>query len=74
MTDDELTAASEAELVEAWRERIVLHASALDGEHDKGGHDWFSLWVGFVIGMGYEDLANYEHYRRLGFPVESEAV
>ena len=29
---------------------------------------WESLWHGFAIGKGREDLATYTHYMRLGFP------
>jgi hypothetical protein len=62
----------EKDVVDAWIDRVVRHAESLDDQHDKGGHDWFSLWVGFVIGLGHEDLASYEHYSRLGLPVEIE--
>jgi hypothetical protein len=58
---------TESEVVNAWRERIVKPLSE-DEEHD-----WFSLWVGFVIGFGREDLATNDHYMRLGFPVEMES-
>lgn len=35
--------------------------------------DWYSLWMGFVIGLGRPDLANYDHYMELGFPIETWA-
>jgi hypothetical protein len=57
----------QAFVVAEWRDRVVK--SELDPDYEL---DWFSLWCGFVIGLGYPDLATYRHYMDLGFPVEME--
>lgn len=72
-TSRAVTGPNIAQAVALWRERIVHHATRLDRGHNKGGHDWFSLWVGFVIGLGRPDLATYSKYLRYGYPEESEA-
>lgn len=58
----------EAVLVEVWRERFVKRAAELDD--DRGGHDWYSLWIGLVLAHNQPALANWNDYLRLGFPVE----
>ena len=58
--------------VEMWRALICAKGQELDQDHDKGGHDWFSLWCGFVIGFDRPDFATYEKYMSLGFPCEAE--
>lgn len=59
---------AESKVVNAWRTRVVKWVDDEEAEHD-----WFSLWVGFVLGLGHEELATDEDYMRLGFPVESES-
>lgn len=54
-----------------WKEKIVGNAKRLDDENDKGGHDWHSLWTGFVVALDRPDLAKRAHYMRLGFPLEA---
>ena len=61
---------SEVFVVECWRATIVK--SKKINQHED--HDWFSLWCGFVTGLGYFSLATYRHYKRLGFPVEMEEL
>lgn len=61
-------------VVKKWRVEVVRHAEEIDGESDKGGHDWHSLWTGFVIGIERSDLSSWERYMELGFPVEAEAT
>lgn len=56
---------SDQEIIECWRQDIVM--SNVDPNQE---HDWYSLWVGFVIALQRRDLADYEHYKRLGFQVE----
>jgi len=61
---------TEADIVVAWRERIVKKNTELGFEED----DWQSLWKGFVCALAYPELANYSNYMRLGFPIEEEAI
>ena len=64
---------TDEEVVGRWRQNIVQHASKLDSDSDKGGHDWESLWSGFVIALGRPDLATYLKYIELGFAQEQYA-
>lgn len=64
---------TDEEVIKRWREDIVLHAAELDEDSDKGGHDWHSLWAGFVVALGRRDIADWSSYMKLGFPVEIEA-
>jgi hypothetical protein len=45
------TTISDDEVCKLWLSRIVKNAEHLDGEADEG-HDWHSLWTGFVLGLG----------------------
>ncbi len=58
---------TEKEIVERWKRKIVAHANELDNDADRGGHDWHSLWAGFVTALGRRDLAGWNSYMRLGF-------
>ncbi len=60
------------EVVTLWRERIVLKSKSIEKQSDKG-HDWHSLWSGFVTGLNRPDLRPYSKYMSLGFPVELNA-
>jgi len=62
LTDDEV--------VRRWVEDVCSNAEALDDQNDKGGHDWHSLWAGFVVALGRPDLTAWDAYMRLGFPAE----
>jgi hypothetical protein len=54
------------ELLARWKTEIV------DGNIDpENEYYWESIWVGFVIGAGHPELANYTDYMRLGFPLEA---
>ena len=57
--------ATDKKVADAWTKQVVEadHVDRRDELH------WESLWHGFVIGQGREDLATYTHYMRLGFPV-----
>lgn len=57
-----------------WKEKVAKNASKLDSQNDKGGHDWHSLWAGFVIGLGRPDLSNWDKYMKIGFQVEGGNV
>lgn len=69
------------EVVRRWREQICKPAQAtettmneIDGEApDWERYNWEGIWVGFVIGLGRPDLANYRSYMDLGFPWEGVA-
>lgn len=65
---------SENEIVRRWREVVVVNSVQIDNFADKGGHNWHSLWTGFVLGLGRGDLMDWSSYKRLGFPVEMEAT
>lgn len=63
---------AEKEIVGRWKREVCAHSEELDGQADKGGHDWHSLWAGFVCGLGRRDLAGWSNYMRLGFPAEGQ--
>lgn len=62
----------EAVIVAVWRERFVNRSNEL--ENDRGGHDWYSLWVGLVLAHNQPALATWAEYIRLGFAVEVEEM
>jgi hypothetical protein len=64
---------SNEEIIKKWEEEIVKHATELDDQSDKG-HDWHSLWTGFVIGCGRPDLSGWTSYMAMGFPSEKKAI
>ena len=58
---------TDQQVSDAWKAEIV------DAEIDPSKeYIWEGVWVGFVIGRGRHDLANYDAYMRLGFSREME--
>lgn len=62
---------TDEEITRKWANEIVAFNEELDDQNDKGGHDWHSMWTGFVIALGRRDLTSWSDYMRLGFPAES---
>jgi hypothetical protein len=58
------------QVVDLWRQRIVLRANEVDPGQEQ---IWESIWIGFVTALDRPDLATYDGYINLGFPVEDEA-
>ena len=56
---------TDAQVVAKWKKLVVANGEKLDAEADKDGHDWHSLWTGFVIGLGRADLTDWSTYMRL---------
>lgn len=61
---------SNEEVVAKWIECFQTDALRIDSESDKGGHDWHSVWTGFVVALGRPDLTGWESYMELGSPAE----
>ena len=66
------------EVVRRWQELICKPARKAEENQPDDGPEWDTyvwegVWVGFVIGLGRPDLANYTAYMDLGFPWEGVA-
>lgn len=54
-------------LVAKWRDEVCRNQIWLEDFHPQDHHDWYSLWVGFVIGIGRADLVAHDIYMEYGF-------
>ena len=52
-----------------WREKVVRRISELDPDDE---YTWQDVWAGFVAALDRPDLATYEAYDKIGFPVGVE--
>lgn len=58
---------TQRQIIGRWRREIVQQAKKIDPGQE---HDWHSIWVGFVIGAGRPEFADYQTYMAIGFPEE----
>jgi len=58
---------TDTEVSDLWKKDVCDHADEIDPDCDQS---WPSIWIGFVIGIGRRDLADYTNYMELGFPSE----
>lgn len=55
---------SDDELLQKWSELICKPLASDTNLH------WESIWMGFSIGIGRPDAANYQFYMKKAFPIE----
>jgi hypothetical protein len=64
-----VTKLSNDDVQRLWRDRICKRAKKIDPNDEQ---DWYSMWIGFVVALGREDLMRHTKYMDIGFPVECE--